>query len=64
MTAIAHGLSTHEAEAIRINGSEYAANVDKLMVENELLRAANGENLQKEEDKRAENEKSGDFEAV
>ena len=25
VTAIAHGLSTHEAEAIRINGSEYAA---------------------------------------
>lgn len=50
VTAIAHGLSTHEAEAIRINGSEYAANVDKLMVENEQLRAANGEAAQSEND--------------
>ena len=42
MTAIENGLSTREAEAIRINGSEYAANADKLAVENELLRKANG----------------------
>ena len=40
--AIENGLSTHEAEAVRINGSEYARNVDKLTVENELLRKANG----------------------
>ena len=41
MTAIENGLSTREAEAIRINGSEYAANADKLAVENELLRRVN-----------------------
>lgn len=42
VTAIENGLSTREAEAIRINGSEYAANADKLTVENEQLRRANG----------------------
>ena len=42
VTAIEHGLTTHEAEAIKLNGSEYAANVDKLALENERLRAANG----------------------
>jgi len=40
--AIENGLSTHEAEAVKLNGSEYARNVDKLAVENELLRQANG----------------------
>ena len=44
MTAIENGLSTREAEAIKLNGSEYAANVDKLALENERLRAANGGN--------------------
>ena len=44
VTAIENGLSTHEAEAIKLNGSEYAANVDKLTLENERLRAANGGN--------------------
>lgn len=44
VTAIENGLSTREAEAIKINGSEYAANVDKLTVENKLLRKANGQN--------------------
>ena len=39
--AIENGLSTHEAEASKLNGSEYARNVDKLAVENELLRQAN-----------------------
>ena len=42
VTAIENGLSTREAEAIRLNGSEYAANVDKLTLENERLRKANG----------------------
>ena len=43
VTAIDNGLSTREAEAIRLNGSEYAANADKLAVENEQLRKANGD---------------------
>ena len=42
ITAIQHGLSTHEAEAIKNNGSQFAANVDKLNVENALLAQANG----------------------
>jgi lambda family phage portal protein len=42
VTAIENGLSTREAEAIRLNGSEYAANVDKLTLENERLRKASG----------------------
>lgn len=42
VTAIENGLTTREAEAIKLNGSEYAANVDKLALENERLRAANG----------------------
>lgn len=41
MTAIQNGLSTHEAEAVKINGSQFAANVDKLMVENAQLAEAN-----------------------
>lgn len=44
VTAIENGLSTHEAEAIKLNGSEYAANVDKLTLENERLRGANSGN--------------------
>lgn len=40
--AIEAGLSTHEAEAIKVNGSDYRANVSKLITENELLRQANG----------------------
>lgn len=32
-----------QAEAIKLNGSEYANNVDKLALENARLRAANGE---------------------
>lgn len=44
ISAIENGLSTREAEAIRLNGSEYSANVDKLTVENEKLKAANGQN--------------------
>lgn len=42
VTAIENGLSTREAEAIKLNGSQYAANVDRLALENERLRAANG----------------------
>lgn len=40
--AIENGLSTHEAESIKINGSEYSRNIDKLSNENSLLRAVNG----------------------
>lgn len=36
------GLSTREAEAISLNGSDYLSNVAKLKVENDLLREANG----------------------
>ena len=39
--AIEAGLSTREQEAIKLNGSDYAANADKLAVENEKLRQAN-----------------------
>ena len=42
VTAIENGLSTREAEAIKLNGSEYAANVDKLTLENERLQTVNG----------------------
>lgn len=42
VAAIENGLSTREAEAIKLNGSEYTRNVDKLIVENEKLREANG----------------------
>ena len=42
VTAIEHGLSTREAEAVKLNGSQFTANVDRLTVENELLRKANG----------------------
>ena len=40
--AIENGLSTHEAEAEKLNGSQFSANVNKLEVENERLRRANG----------------------
>ena len=43
VSAIENGLSTREAEAIKLNGSEYAANVDKLALENARLRVANGQ---------------------
>ena len=42
VAAIDNGLTTREAAAIRLNGSEYNANVAKLQSENEKLRAANG----------------------
>lgn len=44
VAAIENGLSTREAEAVKLNGSQYSTNVDKLAVENELLRQANGGN--------------------
>lgn len=42
--AIENGLTTREAASTRLNGSEFARNVDKLAVENEQLRRANGGN--------------------
>jgi lambda family phage portal protein len=42
--AIDNGLSTREAEAVKLNGSQFSANADKLAVENEQLRRANGGN--------------------
>jgi lambda family phage portal protein len=46
VTAIEHGLTTREAEAIKLNGSKYSANVATLQSENERLRAANGQQTQ------------------
>lgn len=40
--AIENGLSTHEQEAIKLNGSEFTANIDKLAIENEKIRIATG----------------------
>lgn len=42
--AIENGLSTREAESVKLNGSQFSANADKLAVENELLRNANANN--------------------
>lgn len=44
VVAIENGLTSREDAATRLNGSEYRRNVDKLTVENELLRKANGGN--------------------
>lgn len=41
--AIDNGLSTREQETIKLNGSQYASNVDQLTVENQKLKNANGE---------------------
>ena len=38
--AIANGLSTGEAEATKLNGSDFRSNVDRLAVEKELLKKA------------------------
>lgn len=43
--AIENGLSTGEAEATKLNGSDFRTNVDKLAIENEQLRRANGGNI-------------------
>ena len=40
--AIQHGLSSGEAEATKLNGSDFRSNVDRLAVENELLKKAGG----------------------
>ena len=40
--AIANGLSTGEAEATKLNGSDFRSNVDRLAVENKLLKEAGG----------------------
>ena len=40
--AMQHGLSTGEAEATKLNGSDYSSNVDKRVVENKQLSKANG----------------------
>lgn len=42
VSAIQNGLSTREAEAIKLNGSQYSTNVDRLKIENEKLAEANG----------------------
>ena len=42
--AMQHGLSTGEAEATKLNGSDYSSNVDKLAVEKKQLSKANGGN--------------------
>lgn len=42
VAAIENGLSNRSAEAIKLNGSEYLANVEKLTQENKILREANG----------------------
>lgn len=39
--AINMGLSTHEQEAIKMNGSEFDSNIDKLAVENTKIQQAN-----------------------
>ena len=48
VVAIENGLSTREAEAIKLNGSKYSANVATLQSENERLRAANGQQMQQQ----------------
>ena len=40
--AIAEGLSTREAEAKKLNGSDFSSNVDRLAVENKQLKEAGG----------------------
>lgn len=40
--AIDMGLSTHEQEAIKLNGSEYNSNIEKLAIENRKLQDASG----------------------
>lgn len=40
--AIENGLSTREQETIKLNGGQFTANVDKLAIENEKLKSANG----------------------
>lgn len=42
--AIENGLSTHEVESIKLNGSTFSSNIDTLNKENELLRQTKGRN--------------------
>lgn len=39
--AIELGLSTHEQEAIKLNGSEFNANIEKITIENEKINGSN-----------------------
>lgn len=41
--AIDMGLSTHEQESIKLNGSEYNANIEKLAIENRKLQESRGQ---------------------
>lgn len=43
--AIENGLSTHDQEAEKLNGSKYMNNVAKLKLENDRLREANGQQI-------------------
>lgn len=54
--AIENGLTTREAEAIKLNGSQYATNVDRLRSENERLRTANGVQKQSQPEQGGTNE--------
>lgn len=47
--AIENGLSTREAETIKLNGGKFTTNIDRLLAENERLRQANGEQAQVEQ---------------
>ena len=58
VVAIENGLSTREAEAIKLNGSKYSANVATLQSENERLRAANGQQAQQMQQAQPVNEES------
>lgn len=42
--AVENGFTTREAVSVKLNGSDYPRNVDRLTVENEALRKANGAN--------------------
>lgn len=41
--AIQNGLTTHEQEAIKLNGSEFTTNIDKLAIENQKILTAAGQ---------------------
>ena len=44
--AIGEGITTREQATIRLNGGQWGANIDQLAIENEKLRAAQGEGVQ------------------
>lgn len=60
ITAIENGLSTREAEAVKLNGSQYSANVDKLAGENEQLRKVNGGGQTAQQQKQEQTPYDGD----